>query len=530
MKRWNGWGDENTDYPVPPDALAYLQEVVGKPEGFTDVTLEETIQKVPKSKLKHHPLITTDAEARIRHARGQSMNDWIDMREGLLDTFPDGVAYPKNDQEVRELIQFCAETKAHIIPYGGGSSVVGHLTPLKSDRPILSIDLAKMDQLLDLNETDMQATIGAGARGPRVEEQLNPLGYTLGHFPQSWEYSTLGGWIVTRGVGQQSYHYGRIEPLFVGGHLETPSGSMDIPLFPMSAAGPDLRHLVLGSEARLGIITQATMRIRKLPEREKFSAAFFPNWRTALAAIKEIAQKQVPVCMARLSDPLETEANLQLAGKKSLTDALKKLVSVFGQKDERCMFIFGVTGSKALTRLAERQVAHITRKHHGMVFDYYLGHSWQKNRFHNPYLRNTLWELGYGIDTLETALPWSKIAPCDEAILNDIRHGLEDVGEKVLVFSHVSHVYTNGGSLYISYLFGRSADPKENLRRWVKLKTMASERIVQFGGTISHQHGVGLDHKAFLAPEKGEMGMALIREAINKVDPQGIFNPGKLID
>ena len=530
MKRLQGWGDINTTYPVTESSRAFLTEVVGAPLNLKDASPEDIIAKIPKSKLKPHPLITTDPLERLQHARGQSTGDWVDMCDGLIDTFPDGVAYPGSIDDIKTLIEYAKRTGAHLIPYGGGSSVVGHLTPRKQDRPNLSIDMLRIDKVIELNQKDMTATIGAGAKGPHLEEQLNQAGYTLGHFPQSWEYSTLGGWIATRSVGQQSYHYGRIEPLFVGGHLETPSGSLDIPNTPQSAAGPDLRHLVLGSEARLGVITHATMRIRPLARTEKFYAAFFPNWEEGVKAEMEIAQREIPVSMSRLSSPIETETTLQLSGEESLVKYAKMGLNLLGQGEQRTLLLYGVTGERAMTRLAKRQVAEVIRRHHGLAVNFYLGPAWMRKRYLTPYLRNTLWELGYALDTLETCLPWSSLIDCNTAILNDIQHSLEDINEQVLVFSHISHIYTNGGSMYVTYLYRRASDPHETLNRWKHIKGLASRRIVEHGGTISHQHGVGLDHKQYLQEEKRQLGMALIRSSIKQIDPQAIFNPGKLVD
>lgn len=530
MKRIQGWGNIKTDYPVPEPARAYLKRVVGKPHQLQNVTINELLNRVSSSRMPPHSLISTEPEERLRHARGQSLNDWVDMYDGLVNTFPDGVAYPETEDEVRDLIQFARKEKLNLIPYGGGSSVVGHLTPPDDGPPTISIDLKKMNKLLSLNEENHEATLGAGIRGPELEAELKKHGYVLGHFPQSWEYSSLGGWIVTRSVGQQSYHYGRIEPLFVNGHLETPEGPMELPHFPKSAAGPDLRHLVLGSEARMGILTQATMRIRRLPEQELFYAAFFPNFETGVTAVRKIAQSELAVSMVRLSDAMETETTFQLSGEEKLVKLAKKGLNLFGQGDDRCMLLYGLTGTKAENRLADRQLAHFVRSHQGMMVKFYLGEAWMKKRFLTPYLRNTLWDLGYALDTLETSLPWEKILEGRKAVVNAISSAIEDENEVVLVFSHISHVYTNGGSMYVTYLFRRAQDPQQTLARWQKMKSAASNVITAMGGTISHQHGVGLDHKPYLHFEKDPLGMQIIKNSIKTVDPDQIMNSGKLID
>ncbi len=530
MKRIQGWGNNQTDYPVPEPAANYLKAVVGPPPDLKNKPVTDLLEAIPPAQLPNHPLVTQDPEERLRHARGQSLPDWVDMCDGLVNTFPDGVTYPESDADIRDLIQFAQKAGASLIPYGGGSSVVGHLTPPGDGPPTLSVDLAKMNRLINLNETSFEATFEAGVSGPQLEEALQKYGYTLGHFPQSWEYSTLGGWIVTRSVGQQSYHYGRIEPLFVGGHLESPEGPLDLPRIPKSAAGPDLRHLVLGSEARLGILTQATVRIRRMPEEEHFYAAFFPDFETGAEAVRRIAQAELPVSMVRLSDSMETETTFQLSGEEKLVNLAKLGLNLFGQREERCMLLYGLTGDRATTRLADRQLAHLVRSHQGMMVRYYLGEKWMEKRFLTPYLRNTLWDIGYALDTLETSLPWDKLQEGRQAVIDAIGHGLADENEPVLVFSHISHVYTNGGSVYVTYLFRRGEDPHQTLSRWQKLKAGASQRILEHGGTISHQHGVGLDHQPYLASEKGPLGMRLIQSAVRELDPGEIMNPGKLID
>jgi len=530
MKRIQGWGSIKTDYPVPEPARQYLERVVGAPNKLSNVSLDYLLNKIPPSELPPHSLISTRAEDRLRHARGQSLQDWVEMCDGLVNTFPDGIAYPTTDADIRVLLDYAEQHEVNLIPYGGGSSVTGHLTPPGQGPHTLCVDLKKMGQLLDLNKENLEATFGAGISGPNLESQLAKQGYILGHFPQSWEYSTLGGWIVTRSVGQQSYHYGRIEPLFVTGHLETPSGPLDLPHVSKSAAGPDLRHLVLGSEARLGILTRATMRIRYIPEQEHFYSAFFPSFEVGLQAVRKIAQAELPLSMLRLSDSQETETTFQLSGEEKLVSLAKKGLNMFGQGDSRCMLIYGLTGTTAENRLADRQLAHVVRNHQGMMVKYYLGEAWMEKRFLTPYLRNTLWDLGYALDTLETALPWDKLQSSREVILEGIRNALTDEDEVVLVFSHISHVYTNGASLYITYLYRRSQDAHQTLARWQIIKGLASQRIVNQGGTITHQHGIGLDHKPYLPTEKGPLGIKMLQNIIANVDPHQVMNRGKLVD
>lgn len=529
MKRWNGWGSVETDYPLPAGATAYLVTLIGEGKPQLSASIENILAQIPPSRLVPHRLIQTDPAVRLRHARGQSLPDWVALRSGRIGVFPDGVAFPESDEDVRQLLQFASQSGAHLIPYGGGTSVVGHINPLPGATPVLTVDLSRLNELLDLDETSHLATFGAGARGPDLESQLRPRGFTLGHFPQSFEYSTLGGWIATRSSGQQSAHYGRIEALFAGGRLETLGGTMDLPPLPASAAGPDLRQIVLGSEGRLGVLTRATVRIRPIAEEEGFYGAFFRDWSSGLTAVRAMIQANVGISMLRLSDAQETATTLALAGRERLVSWADKALRLLRFGPERCLLIFGVTGDAWSTRRARSQVSAIARQHKGLVVGGTIGQMWRKSRFLTPYLRNTLWDRGYAIDTLETAVPWSRLPETAAVVRAAIENALVDSGEQVLVLVHLSHVYDDGASIYVTYLFRLADDPEQTLERWQHCKDAASRAIVDKGGTISHQHGVGLDHAAYLPAEKGPVGMAWLRSICQAADPDGILNPGKLL-
>ncbi len=529
MRRWNGWGDVEITYPLADSAVCYLAAAIGSGAVMPDATLEEVLVTIPENRLPVHPLIHITPFERLTHARGQSFPDWIALRSGHIYTFPAGVAYPTCVEDVRSLIAYAQEIGACLIPYGGGTSVVGHINPQLESPPAITIDLRQMNQLIELDETSRLASFGAGVSGPDLEKQLNQRGYTLGHFPQSFEQSTLGGWIATRSAGQQSYYYGRIEDLFAGGHVETTSGVLGLPCYPASAAGPDLRQMVLGSEGRLGVITHATVRVRAYPECECFYGIFFRNWEAGTTAVREIAQERLPVSMLRLSDAQETETTLVLSGKDQLVLWAERGLNWLGYPEGRCLLVMGITGNRRTHGFVYQQASRILRAHGGLPTGQRIGRIWQKSRFLTPYLRNSLWEFGYATDTLETALPWSKVLTTANATKNVLQSGLAHLGERVLVLTHLSHVYRDGASFYITFIYRRTADPEETLQRWQHLKATASQVIVANGGTISHQHGVGLDHAPYLTSEKGQSGMALLTACIHSLDPQGLFNPGKLL-
>lgn len=529
MRRWNGWGDDTIPYPLPANAFAFLEELVGPGAPARDATLAATLAAIPVSRLPAHPLVRVERLERLRHARGQSLPDWVALRGGLIPAFPDGVAFPTTADDVAALLTYAAETGARVIPYGGGTSVVGHINPAPGERPVLTINMRRLNQLTRLDTTNQLATFGAGVAGPELEAQLRARGYTLGHFPQSFEYSTLGGWVATRSSGQQSLRYGRIEGLFAGGVLLSPAGALHLPSFPASAAGPDLRQLILGSEGRMGILTEVTVRVTPLPEHEEFHALFFPDFASGLSATRQIVQERLPLSLLRLSTPTETRTTLALAGHERLIGMLETLLSVRGVGGEKCMLLAGFTGRSTVVRDTRHTVMDICHAGGGVSAGRRFGEQWIEGRFRTPYLRNTLWEAGYAVDTLETATNWDNVPRMVEVIEAALRPGLAEEGERVHVFTHLSHVYPQGASVYTTYLFRRAADPEATLRRWETLKGAASRAIVACGGTISHQHGVGRDHAPYLGAEKGALGLDALAAAIARFDPHGIMNPGVLL-
>lgn len=528
MKRWNGWGDEATTSHLPEGAARFLEKTVGKGYTRPDATLAEVMKAVPASRLPDHALVSQEVEDRVRHARGQSLPDWVDMRSGKIAAFPDGVAYPQTDADVIALLKYAREHTVRLIPYGGGSSVTGHINPLAGP-PTLTVDMGQMNTIEDLDDESLIATVGAGMSGPQLEQQLQARGYIFGHYPQSWELSTVGGWIATRSSGQQSYHYGRIEDNFLGGQMQTFDGLMEMPPLPASAAGPDLRQVVLGSEGRLGIITRAQLRIRRLPEAEKFYGVFFHSWEEGLVALRTAAQAGLPVSMLRLSNALETTSTLELSGKEQLANLANRGLGLVGYDAQRCLMLYGVTGSHRRVRWVRKEANAIFRRHGGFPAIELIGKIWEKSRFSSPYLRNTLWEAGYALDTFETALPWSEVQAYLPDALASVRKAGEDANVPLLIFGHLSHLYSDGASVYITYLFPRQATAAATLTHWQKLKAASIQTIITHRGTISHQHGVGVDHAPYLEAEKGAVGMKLLYGMQQTLDPQMLLNPGKLL-
>jgi alkyldihydroxyacetonephosphate synthase len=530
MRRWNGWGNADIQINLPPKGLYLLKEFLGEGQIQPDYPLEKFLQRIPDSRLPQHPLISFDSKLRLDHAHGQSLPDWIRLRGGTVERFPDGVAQPATIEEVQEMLQFAADNDIIVIPFGGGTSVVGHLEVPAAQRPVLSLSLQRVNRLIDLEPENLLATFEAGVRGPDLEEQLNSEGFTLGHYPQSFEFSSLGGWVLTRSSGQQSKYYGRIEQLFAGGEILTPQGALQLPPFPASAAGPDLRQLLLGSEGRIGVLTKVIVRISPLPEKDDIHAVLFPSWDEAKEGVQELAHSCMPLSMVRLSNPKETTINLAFAGHERQLRLLGQYLRLRGiQPKQACMCLIGFIGSRHMVRSVRREALSILRRHESVSVGKPIGKVWKKNRFRSAYLRNTLWDLGYAVDTLETAVTWDKVNSTMAVIEKSIESCMAQWNESVYVFSHLSHVYRSGSSIYTTYVFRLAETPAETFNRWKTLKQAASQAVVSCGGTISHQHGVGVDHKQYLKAEKGSLGISTLQQIFSHLDPDQRMNPNKLL-
>lgn len=554
-RRWNGWGDPRVEGPIPAQGIAFLETLTGPATPPRDLTRQEALGRAEAggrrqrsrrasvgtsggmSRRSAHaanpratlPGLLTDPEIRLDHARGQSFPDWLALRGGLDLRLPDGVLLPQNATEVRRALEGAKRVGARIVVYGGGTSVVGHVNAPDTDRPVFVLNLRRMNRLLDLDPLSRLARFECGVLGPDIERQLAPQGLMLGHFPQSYEYSSLGGWIATRSSGQQSLGYGRMEDLFAGGRVLTAHGAVDLPPFPASAAGPDVRQMLLGSEGRMGVITEATVRVRAIPEAEEFRGLFFPDWESAEGFVRESGRSRSALSMLRLSSARETHVTLALAGRPGVMRMLDRYLSLRGAGEGKCLVIAGLTGSRREVSRGRSDLHARARRLGGVDLGTLLGNAWRKNRFRGPYLRNTLWERGWGVDTLESALPWQNVADAVQKVEAALQQAAASFGERILCYTHLSHVYGSGSGIYTTYVFRLDSDVRRTLGMWKRMKSAASQALVHVGGTISHQHGVGKDHIPYLRAEKGKVGMELIRSVIETADPDGLFDNGNML-
>ncbi|GAB1693661.1 FAD-binding oxidoreductase [Krasilnikovia sp. M28-CT-15] len=459
------------------------------------------------------PRVHTDDAARLAHAAGKSTEDLLRLRAGQVHDAPDAVARPGSHDEVAALLAACARQHVAVVPFGGGTSVVGGLAARRDGfAGLLALDLAGLDRLIRVDPVSRTATAQAGLRAPRAERLLNAQGYTLGHFPQSFEYASLGGFAATRSSGQASAGYGRFDRMVVGLKAATPVGTVDLGRAPESAAGPDLRQLLLGSEGVFGVITELTMRVRPTPAERHYTGWVFPDFATGGDAVRSLAQDGPLPTVLRLSDEAETAINAATGSGPG--------------GDGGCLAVVGVEGTKAeVAARSEALHARLTALG-GTPLGETAGEQWRAGRYRAPYLRDALLDAGALAETLETATFWDRLPQTYAAVREALVATLADAGTPPLVLCHISHVYDTGASLYFTVVAAQADDP---VAQWRAAKTAAGEAIAASGATITHHHGVGRDHRPWYGREIGPVGAAALRGVKEALDPYGILNPGILL-
>jgi alkyldihydroxyacetonephosphate synthase len=442
--------------------------------------------------------------------------------------------YPASEGAVASVLRIAAQANLAVIPFGGGSSVVGGVEALtlRGQTGALSLDTTRLDALVRIDRESLTATFQAGIDGPALEAALRPHGLTLGHFPQSFEFSTLGGWIATRSSGQSSSGYGAIEDMLVSVRVMTPEGVIRTLPAPRSAAGPDLNGLVLGSEGTFGVIVEATLRVREAPAVFEDRGMLFRSFADGIASVRDATREGVHVAVMRLSDAAETTLAQALRRDPSRrfdpATAALALLARFGYGEGRTALVYAVEAeSRRKASPALRRMLSIARAHGGMPLGSSPGRSWRRDRFRTPYLRDWLLDQGIAVDTFETALPWSRLESGHDSVLRAMQRAAELHAGAGIALAHLSHSYPDGGCLYFTLLY--PLDHANELVQWEAIKREVTEAIVAAGGTLSHHHGVGVDHQPWLAREKGALGLAALRAARTALDPRGLMNPGKLL-
>ena len=470
--------------------------------------------------------VRTDRESRLRRAGGKSYLDLLRRREGDASDAPDAVVLPGTTEETAALLTACSELGVVVVPFGGGTSVVGGLAGVDpDDRPSVALDLARMSSVRSLDVPSSMVTVGPGMRGPALEEELGREGLTFGHLPQSWEFATLGGYAATRSAGQNSTGVGRFDELVTGLTLATPSGVLELGHPPATAAGPDLLGLALGSEGTLGVITELTLRVRPKPTSCSYEGWSFRSWPTGLAALQRLARHDLLPDIVRLSDGDETRANLLMASGAGAR-ALRGTLKTRGHGDG-CLLVLGWEGLPSLVRARRKAAASVLRDGGAIRLGRRVGESWKSHRFSGPYLRDKLMDGGLLVETLETAATWSKLPTVYDAVRRALRESLTRDGRRPLIMSHVSHGYPTGASLYVTVLADRDDDLP--IQQWLTAKRAATDALLGAGATLTHHHAVGADHRPWMEREIGPLGVEVLRAVKERLDPTGICNPGVLL-
>jgi alkyldihydroxyacetonephosphate synthase len=524
---WSGWGDPAKAAPLPDSVTGLLRDLLGVAPRETGPAVLDDIE-VPSPALTGEArtalaaavaaedALREDAVSRIRHTRGKSTPDLLRIRAGEVDDIPAAVLLPGSHDEVLAVLRACAAHGLSAVPFGGGTSVVGGLSP-ETERPFVALDLRRLDQLLAVDEVSRTATLQPGLRGPQAEALLNARGWTLGHFPQSFEWASIGGFAAARSSGQASSGYGRFDEMVLALTVATPEGTLETGRAPRSAAGPDLRQLILGSEGALGVITAVTVRIRPLPQKRIYEGWRFASFEAGTAALRRLAQDGPKPTVLRLSD--ETETFIGLAQPDAIGSAGTA-------PPAGCMAVVGYEGTEEETAARRAAAREVLLACDGEYLGEEPGERWEHGRYNAPYLRDALLDAGAFAETLETAGFWSTLPGLYRSVREALTGTLTAAGTPPLVMCHISHTYENGASLYFTVVSAQGEDP---VAHWEPVKRAANDAILAAGGTISHHHGVGTDHRDWYAREIGPLGVRVLQAVKAGLDPAGVLSPGVLI-
>jgi alkyldihydroxyacetonephosphate synthase len=532
--KWWGWGDPSIAPELDAEALAVLRDRVGELEPWPLAAELDRFALPPAEPLPQALVDAVGAEAifdsaedRVRHASGCGYADLARRRSGGFEAAPDAVVVPADAAALRRVLDVCAAEGVAVVPFGGGTSVVGGVEPLRGPHSrLISLDLAALREV-EVDRRSLTARLGAGLRGPEAEAALGAQGLTLGHFPQSFEYATIGGFAATRSAGQASSGYGRFDGLVSSVRLQAPAGDLETLATPHTAAGPALRELIVGSEGTLGVIPDVTVRVRPAPSVRRYEGWMAEDFEAGTEIVRALAQGPGLPTIIRVSDEEETESSLALSGPRGV--AGKLFGGYLGLRRRRggCLVIVGHEGEEESVARGRALAVRALRGGGGAYLGQVVGSSWEHGRYNGPYLRDTLMAMGGMVETLETSHTWSRLGELKAAVGTAIRGALERQGTPGLVWCHLSHAYADGASLYFTFISRRRAGGE--LEQWRAVKQAACEAIVACGATITHHHAVGRDHAPYMEAEVGELGLEALRAVKERLDPAGIMNPGKLL-
>jgi alkyldihydroxyacetonephosphate synthase len=496
--------------PVEIDVPCKLsKEVLNK---FADIVGEENV--------------VTDGYNRLRVAYGKTMVDLMRLRKKIVENLPDAVLYPRDREDIIKIVAYCNEKKIPLYVYGRGSSVTRGTEPVCNG---VTLDLSQhFNKVIDFDERNHTITVEAGMLGPALEEILNNAPttlarfgakgvYTCGHFPQSFEYSTVGGWVVTRGAGQQSTYYGKIEDIVFSQEYVTPVGIIQTDMFPRCATGPNVDQIMMGSEGAYGVLTHVTLKVFKyMPENRKRFGFLFKNWESAVEAAREVMQSECGYpSLFRFSDPGETSYGLHLYG---IADTpIDKFFEMRGYKDGERVLLLGFSdGEEKFAKNVRSYVTKVCKKHGAMSITGYASKLWETGRFRDPYLREDMGDYGLMLDTLECSVNWSNFMDVYNGVLEYCNNR-----EHTICFAHMSHLYEQGTNIYFIF------EAKMNdLDEYLEYQRGIMDNIQKYGAAMSHHHGIGKMTAPWLEAQIGTEQLNIYKALKKHFDPNNIMNPG----
>ncbi len=548
--KWWGWGEEGVEFTHndKPDLAPFIADVLGldvermsdAPVRFADLSIPAPVLPDGLRRALEQAVgpgsVSVDPMDRLVHARGKSLRDLVRQRRGELRRVPDVIVRPGSEHEVATVLGLALEFDAVVIAFGGGSSISGSLEPETCEiRPVVSVDLARLDRVLEIDPISRLARVQAGVSGPDLERQLAARGYTLGHFPDSFAHSTLGGWIATRSSGMQSDRYGDIADITRGLRVMTPTGTLVVRAVPAASNGPSVREMVLGSEGRLGIITEASVHVRPIPERRVILGYLFPSWSQGLEAMREIAAGEYSVSVTRISDRHETRFSFAMRIDPKLIDRLQSVaLRMFLERrrgfdlEQMCLAFIGYEGSPRHVAWQRRSVGRLLKRHGGMCIGSGPGKLYDQKKFDIPYIRDYLLDRGAPGDVSETAMPWSRLLPVYDAVNRAANEAFARLGTRGYVMCHLSHSYHAGACLYFTFAFKPTAKG-DMIDEYARVKSAIQQAFVDHGATLSHHHAVGTEHAPWLEQDISAPGVAMVRALFDGTDPGRHMNPGKIV-
>ncbi len=531
------WGDPEGFKHPNPKLYEEIKRTFGlddsyfrsrKSDGNAQVRVSNPVKLSPEqvkkiARIVGYENISSGEYDRLKYATGKTVEEAMKLRNGIVDRVADLVVHPRDKHDVAAVVRLCDRERIPVYVYGGGSSVNFGLRPAKGG--VTLVMSTHMNKILHFSELNQTVRVQAGMMGPDYENALNSAPelfgathrYTCGHFPQSFEYSSVGGWIVTLGSGQQSSYYGDACDLVVSQEYVTPTGVIRTLDYPAAANGPKVNDIMKGSEGAFGVLVELTMKVyRYMPENRRRFGFIFPTWDAAVNASREISQSEFGFpSVFRISDPEETHIGLKLYGIDGTM--IDRVMTLRGYRPmERCLFIGAADGEKSFTKNIKRNVKKICRKHGAMYLTGLPTRQWEPGRYRDPYLREDLQDYGILIDTLETSVRWDNL----HAVHSGVRKFIKSRPQTICM-THCSHFYPQGTNLYFIYIA-----KIDDLDGYIAFQDGIIDAIAKNGGSLSHHHGVGRMIGPWMEEHLGRKQMEVLRALKKHFDPHNIMNPG----